>query len=180
MLRFPKLYERINEVVSTTLSGRLAPTKDFVADLVMIELAYINTRHPDFTDAALVSFLRESGLEDKTKPLNDSPTDPVTNGVATKENGPAKKGKNSPAPQSSSYASWLFNRGNPDGTLDMNSSGDQGNRVVRKLEKLSNFVGSYMKKESGDLLRRQKLLSKCTTWIFSYIVSQTIGVTLHR
>uniref|UniRef100_A0A914IA61 Dynamin-1-like protein n=1 Tax=Globodera rostochiensis TaxID=31243 RepID=A0A914IA61_GLORO len=40
--RFPKLYEKINEVISTVLSNRLSPTKDFVTGLVHIQLAYIN------------------------------------------------------------------------------------------------------------------------------------------
>ena len=127
MLRFPKLFERINEVVSTTLSSRLAPTKEFVANLVAIELAYINTRHPDFTDAALVSFLRESGIEEAHKKLtnsNESPIDPiVTNGVAAvsiRENGPLNQ-QNAPK---SSYAAWLFNR-NVD--ADNFTSRDQGN-----------------------------------------------------
>lgn len=67
MQRFPRLYERINEVVSTVLHGRLSPTKEFVANLVAIELAYINTKHPEFTDAALVNMLKEASPLDTPK-----------------------------------------------------------------------------------------------------------------
>jgi dynamin 1-like protein len=59
MQRFPRLYERINEVVSTLLSSRIAPTKEFVGNLVGIQLAYINTKHPEFTDSALVNLFKE-------------------------------------------------------------------------------------------------------------------------
>lgn len=40
MQRFPKLYERINEIVSTLLSTRLQPTKRFVKDMVYSEVNY--------------------------------------------------------------------------------------------------------------------------------------------
>lgn len=128
MLRFPKLYERINEVVSTTLGSRLSPTKEFVSHLVEIELAYINTRHPDFVEAGLANFLRESGLDDKKKrPLiQESPSDPiVSNGIPAipKENGLAKKEQNL-AQSRSSYAAWLFNRSTPDN--NSMGSGDHG------------------------------------------------------
>uniref|UniRef100_A0A3B1JPH9 Dynamin-1-like protein n=1 Tax=Astyanax mexicanus TaxID=7994 RepID=A0A3B1JPH9_ASTMX len=55
LLRFPKLHDSIVEVVTTLLRKRLPITNDMVHNLVQIELAYINTKHPDFTDAAQVS-----------------------------------------------------------------------------------------------------------------------------
>ncbi|GLV42477.1 Dynamin related protein 1 [Carabus blaptoides fortunei] len=55
MLRFPKLYERIVDVVTQLLRKRLPTTNVMVENLVAIELAYINTKHPDFCkDIALV------------------------------------------------------------------------------------------------------------------------------
>ncbi|KAK7476319.1 hypothetical protein BaRGS_00032437 [Batillaria attramentaria] len=54
MLRFPKLHERIVDVVTNLLRKRLPPTNSMVENLVAIELAYINTKHPDFTEAYLV------------------------------------------------------------------------------------------------------------------------------
>ncbi|KAK1150561.1 dynamin-1-like protein isoform X2 [Acipenser oxyrinchus oxyrinchus] len=53
--RFPKLHDSIVEVVTGLLRKRLPITNEMVHNLVSIELAYINTKHPDFTDAALVS-----------------------------------------------------------------------------------------------------------------------------
>ncbi|KAG7281284.1 hypothetical protein CRUP_030967 [Coryphaenoides rupestris] len=55
LLRFPKLHDSIVEVVTGLLRKRLPVTNDMVHHLVAIELAYINTKHPDFTDAAQVS-----------------------------------------------------------------------------------------------------------------------------
>ncbi|CAL8342749.1 unnamed protein product [Lota lota] len=55
LLRFPKLHDSIVEVVMALLRKRLPITNEMVHHLVAIELAYINTKHPDFSDAAQVS-----------------------------------------------------------------------------------------------------------------------------
>ncbi|KAM9328146.1 dynamin-1-like protein isoform 1-T1 [Pholidichthys leucotaenia] len=49
--RFPKLHEAIVEVVTSLLRKRLPITNEMVHNLIAIELAYINTKHPDFADA---------------------------------------------------------------------------------------------------------------------------------
>ncbi|XP_054844217.1 dynamin-1-like protein isoform X4 [Eublepharis macularius] len=51
LLRFPKLHDAIVEVVTSLLRRRLPVTNEMVHNLVAIELAYINTKHPDFADA---------------------------------------------------------------------------------------------------------------------------------
>ncbi|POI33761.1 hypothetical protein CIB84_002487 [Bambusicola thoracicus] len=55
LLRFPKLHDAIVEVVTCLLRRRLPVTNEMVTfhvhNLVAIELAYINTKHPDFADA---------------------------------------------------------------------------------------------------------------------------------
>ncbi|XP_037710881.1 dynamin-1-like protein isoform X1 [Drosophila subpulchrella] len=61
MLRFPKLHEKIVDVVTQLLRRRLPHTNVMVENIVAIELAYINTKHPDFhKDAALVPSLLKS------------------------------------------------------------------------------------------------------------------------
>lgn len=60
MLRFPKLHEKIIDVVTHLLRRRLPPTNVMVENLVYIELSYINTKHPDFHDAYLVGSLNKS------------------------------------------------------------------------------------------------------------------------
>uniref|UniRef100_A0A8C4NZK0 Dynamin-1-like protein n=1 Tax=Dicentrarchus labrax TaxID=13489 RepID=A0A8C4NZK0_DICLA len=53
LLRFPKLHDAIVEVVTSLLRKRLPVTNEMVHNLVAIELAYINTKHPDFADACV-------------------------------------------------------------------------------------------------------------------------------
>ncbi|XP_006813957.1 dynamin-1-like protein, partial [Saccoglossus kowalevskii] len=65
LLRFPKLHDKIVEVVTSLLRKRLAPTNAMVENLVGIELAYINTKHPDFADASLISALIQNNEMDR-------------------------------------------------------------------------------------------------------------------
>mmetsp|Transcript_39846 Transcript_39846/g.105647 ORF Transcript_39846/g.105647 Transcript_39846/m.105647 type:complete len:722 (-) Transcript_39846:119-2284(-) len=46
--RFPKLRERVFGVVNGILRRHLEPATQMLRDLIQIELAYINTNHPDF------------------------------------------------------------------------------------------------------------------------------------
>ena len=48
LTRYPVLRDRILEVVSSLLRKCLLPTQLMISNLVKIELAYINTSHPDF------------------------------------------------------------------------------------------------------------------------------------
>ena len=57
MLRFPKLHEKIIDVVTQLLRRRLPTTNSMVENLVQIELSYINSKHPDFHEAYLVGEL---------------------------------------------------------------------------------------------------------------------------
>lgn len=65
MVRFPKLHEKIVDVVTQLLRRRLPTTNSMVENLVAIELAYINTKHPDFhKEAALVPSLLKNEQSD--------------------------------------------------------------------------------------------------------------------
>lgn len=71
MLRFPKLHEKIIDVVTQLLRRRLPTTNAMVENLVQIELAYINTKHPDFhKDAALVPSLMKQQQENQHQAQN--------------------------------------------------------------------------------------------------------------
>ena len=67
--RFPKLHEKIIDVVTNLLRSRLPPTNAMVENIVAIEQAYINTKHPDFyKDAACIgSMLKSPDLESDHK-----------------------------------------------------------------------------------------------------------------
>ncbi|KAL1491637.1 hypothetical protein ABEB36_012206 [Hypothenemus hampei] len=69
MLRFPKLYDSIVDVVTQLLRRRLPTTNTMVENLVAIELAYINTKHPDFyKDIASVPTIIKS--DEPSRPSN--------------------------------------------------------------------------------------------------------------
>ncbi|CAH0476525.1 unnamed protein product [Peronospora belbahrii] len=48
LTRFPELRDRVMEVVNGMLRASLVPTQAMIQNLIRIELAYINTNHPDF------------------------------------------------------------------------------------------------------------------------------------
>jgi len=52
LTRFPHLRERVCDTVSTLLKRCMQPTQLMVENLVKVELAYINTSHPDFIGGA--------------------------------------------------------------------------------------------------------------------------------
>uniref|UniRef100_A0A8D3D1G6 Dynamin-1-like protein n=1 Tax=Scophthalmus maximus TaxID=52904 RepID=A0A8D3D1G6_SCOMX len=71
LLRFPKLHDAIVEVVTSLLRKRLPVTNEMVHNLVAIELAYINTKHPDFADACgLMNNNIEGAAGDRSMALN--------------------------------------------------------------------------------------------------------------
>ncbi|KAM8964926.1 dynamin-1-like protein isoform 2-T5 [Sarcophilus harrisii] len=71
LLRFPKLHEAIVEVVMGLLRKRLPITNEMVQNLIAIELAYINTKHPDLADMTFVS-LSVSGNKSDVYSANGS------------------------------------------------------------------------------------------------------------
>ncbi|XP_063711155.1 dynamin-1-like protein [Symsagittifera roscoffensis] len=77
MIRFPRLHEKIVDVVTLLLRRRLPVTNEMVSNLVRIELSYINTKHPDFSDAGLVDTLINTKNEAQQQMLMDSGGDPA-------------------------------------------------------------------------------------------------------
>ncbi|XP_053318586.1 dynamin-1-like protein isoform X4 [Spea bombifrons] len=116
LLRFPKLHDAIVEVVTSLLRKRLPVTNEMVHNLVAIELAYINTKHPDFADACGVmnnnieeqrrnklarDFPAPPGPRDKAAPSGDNVPDSGTGNwrgmfKASKGEDPSQDEKNNP------------------------------------------------------------------------------------
>ncbi|KAI7899124.1 Dynamin central region-domain-containing protein [Cokeromyces recurvatus] len=67
LLRYPRLHQRLIEVVSELLRERLGPTSSYIESLIAIERAYINTNHPDFLGAAGAMANLESESKKKKK-----------------------------------------------------------------------------------------------------------------
>uniref|UniRef100_A0A8C7JSA0 Dynamin-1-like protein n=1 Tax=Oncorhynchus kisutch TaxID=8019 RepID=A0A8C7JSA0_ONCKI len=72
LLRFPKLHDAIVEVVTSLLRKRLPITNEMVHNLVAIELAYVNTKHPDFADACGV--MKNNIEESRRNRMRELPT----------------------------------------------------------------------------------------------------------
>ncbi|XP_053318584.1 dynamin-1-like protein isoform X2 [Spea bombifrons] len=87
LLRFPKLHDAIVEVVTSLLRKRLPVTNEMVHNLVAIELAYINTKHPDFADACGVM---NNNIEEqrRNKLARDFPAPPGPRDKPIKAPGP--------------------------------------------------------------------------------------------
>ncbi|XP_075066428.1 dynamin-1-like protein isoform X2 [Mixophyes fleayi] len=98
LLRFPKLHDAIVEVVTCLLRKRLPVTNEMVHNLVAIELAYINTKHPDFADACGVM---NNNIEEhrRNRIARDLPAAPRDK--STKAPGPLVADALEPAPASS-------------------------------------------------------------------------------
>ena len=62
--RFPKVYERMSDIVTKLLISRLVPTREFVENLINIQLAFINTKHPEFADKSLDEYLKVQSVQE--------------------------------------------------------------------------------------------------------------------
>ncbi|XP_066285012.1 dynamin-1-like protein isoform X3 [Branchiostoma lanceolatum] len=93
LLRFPRLHDRTVEVVTNLLRKRLPVTNSMVENIVQIELAYVNTKHPDFADASMVSALVNSKEELRRQQRNRSvgPGDHGFHSVTASGDKPAAK-----------------------------------------------------------------------------------------
>ncbi|KAK9451419.1 Dynamin central region-domain-containing protein [Limtongia smithiae] len=70
--RYPKLQSKIIEVVSDLLRERLGPTSKYVESLILIQRAYINTKHPNFLGAAAAMSSILSSRQEKEKKARDA------------------------------------------------------------------------------------------------------------
>uniref|UniRef100_A0A3B5A5J3 Dynamin-1-like protein n=1 Tax=Stegastes partitus TaxID=144197 RepID=A0A3B5A5J3_9TELE len=94
LLRFPKLHDAIVEVVTSLLRKRLPVTNDMVHNLVAIELAYINTKHPDFADAC--GLMNNNIEEQRRNRMRDLPSAVPRDKV---ESAAASSSQSAPAPE---------------------------------------------------------------------------------
>jgi hypothetical protein len=56
LLRFPNLKEKTKEFVIGLLREYMEPLKEFIRNLINIELAYVNSNHPDFFKGGQTAF----------------------------------------------------------------------------------------------------------------------------
>lgn len=65
--RFPRLQQKITEVVTKLLQERLVITKKVVENLVAMEVGYVNKKHPDFNTKTVVDSAPTGGSSDMSK-----------------------------------------------------------------------------------------------------------------
>uniref|UniRef100_A0A914ICV1 Dynamin GTPase n=1 Tax=Globodera rostochiensis TaxID=31243 RepID=A0A914ICV1_GLORO len=166
MQRFPRLYEKINEVISTVLSNRLSPTKDFVTNLVHIQLAYINSKHPEFAaDAALINVLQEApspfhsnAVVTERVPAQTDGT--LTNGVGSEHHSATirsgvediSSSRHSRGTGGSGLGAWLFNRNMPP-AVAMGLDNPTSTRAVEK-----NITRNLSTREKRDCAVIERLI----------------------
>lgn len=69
LVRFANLREQVVEVVNNLLNKYKNPTREMIANLINIELAFINTNHPDFVggDGAITTILEKMARMESEK-----------------------------------------------------------------------------------------------------------------
>jgi replication fork clamp-binding protein CrfC len=73
LTRYPNLRDRMMDVVGSLLKRSVGPTQMWVSNLVRVELAYINTNHPDFIGGSrAVAKLMEKMAKEKEKAALDA------------------------------------------------------------------------------------------------------------
>lgn len=136
LLRFPKLHEKITDVVTALLRKRLPITNQMVINLVQIELAYINTKHPDFIEAGQLQRALNSGeFSDRhSERVSSASVTPVTSNYSQSAsvsnglpNGSLKNSmaemnlnSNNPGPISAAASNFLQNTSNKSSTSTIN------------------------------------------------------------
>ena len=161
LTRFPVLRDRMVEVVSNLLKRAMAPTQIMVQNLVKIELAYINTSHPDFIGgskavARLMSKMAQQKQErSQMPPIQHPPTSTrasVGGGVrAVPEDGTIKG--DSP----SSVADDGFHAGDGtvatphDGGQDGDGTGPGGAGIMNFIFRGNNPPGGSGRQSVGDM-----------------------------
>ncbi|CAF0915225.1 unnamed protein product [Adineta ricciae] len=148
-IRFPRLHEKIVDVVAQLLRRRLPETNRMVENLVGIELAYINTKHPDFHEAGIIhkALTGEDTTLNASKPDNRM-TDETTlgrsnpsNQVLTQRNGPVANGIQSPTHSSHAVNSSLIMAPLGDGTTINTRKLSQ--REQRDCDVIERLIRSY-------------------------------------
>lgn len=87
--RFPELRDRVVETVNGMLRASLVPTQSMVQNLIQIELAYVNTNHPDFIGGSrAVAQLMEKMQRESHAPGAMENKDPRRSSSVSKPNVP--------------------------------------------------------------------------------------------
>ena len=127
--RFPILRERMNAVVMGLIRERLPITNQMVENLISIELAYINTNHPDFvggTRAAYESYMMAQTGQQQQQQQQQQPERSVSQKPSTSNVQSLSSQADKPPQQSHTQKGWLSSwyGGKPGGKASSSPSTD--------------------------------------------------------
>lgn len=124
--RFPTLREQMNSVVMDLIRRRLPITNRMVEDLISIEVAYINTNHPDFvggTRAAYEAYMMAQTQSKSSERNQFKPVMSVTSlTTSTTSLGSTSQPDRSGSSGQKSWLSSVFQRTNQDSTTSVDTT----------------------------------------------------------
>uniref|UniRef100_A0A0N4ZAW2 dynamin GTPase n=1 Tax=Parastrongyloides trichosuri TaxID=131310 RepID=A0A0N4ZAW2_PARTI len=174
MQRFPMLFDRINFCIATVLKDRVHPTKEFVENLISIELAYVNAKHPDFSNACSYSLQHTDGdlprrikkvvlSEEEVKIRSSSVGKPDTNNDENDSRQDVKERNDFPSVEQNegrernSYFGWFVGKQNQqkdEGKVEQNHTGEAETTLATQTpERLSRQLTAREKKDCKTIER---------------------------
>ena len=151
--RFPELREKVFEIVNQLLRNCVIPTQKMISNLISIELAYVNTSHPDFIGGkqAVAQLNRKlnQGVESKSSVIDVSSTTSTAatvNGIAipttqTKNITTSSSG-NPPAPEGMRLFGLLRQNGSDKNNSNGGTSSSSKDAVLVKLPQVPDKMRS--------------------------------------
>ncbi|XP_033744844.1 dynamin-1-like protein [Pecten maximus] len=182
MLRFPKLHEKIIDVVTHLLRRRLPPTNSMVENIVGIELAYINTKHPDFHEVHVV---QKSMTENTELPKNiHRELVEARQNEESRDHSKEKKVLNSAAPDNAWKFSNLIKTKNLDklelGTASAPSSVAGSPAHKKGVNLLSDVPSTEIARKLSPRERRDCEVIECLIRSYFLIVRKNIQDTIPK
>jgi dynamin 1-like protein len=130
LCRFPELRDRVFEKVNQVLRNCVIPTQKMISNLIQIELAYINTSHPDFIGGKqAVSQINRKNSQNQesvkvsSNPISNSNSCEITqSNIQSNVSGNVKANIVNNSSSSSSSVSTVVNMPAPPSIIATNSS----------------------------------------------------------
>lgn len=137
--RFPELREKVFEIVNQLLRNCVIPTQKMISNLISIELAYVNTSHPDFIGGkqAVAQLNRKlnQGVESKSSVIEVSSTATASsvNGIAvpTTQHKNIVTSGNPPAPEGMRLFGLLRQNGSDKTSSSSSNSSSKDSSLVK-------------------------------------------------
>ena len=149
--RFPELREKVFEIVNQLLRNCVIPTQKMISNLISIELAYVNTSHPDFIGGkqAVAQLNRKlnQGVESKSSVIDVSSTTSTAtvNGIAiptTQTKNITTSSGNPPAPEGMRLFGLLRQNGSDKSSSNGGTSSNTKDAALVKLPQVPDKMRS--------------------------------------